>query len=134
MPTIPGINIQWPWSELIVEGIKSIETRHYPLPKKYIGQKLALIQTPGPKGKKEAGLLKSQIIGTIIFAGDFKYRDEAHWRKDIKRHCVSPEDPHYGYAPTRVKWGWVIDSVEVFPKSKPVPKKRGIVFASVCEV
>jgi len=36
--TLPGINIQAPWAEAIVAWHKVIETRFYPMPKKWFGQ------------------------------------------------------------------------------------------------
>ena len=47
---LPGINIQAPWAEAIVSGRKLIETRFYPMPRKWIGQPLAIIETPGQAG------------------------------------------------------------------------------------
>ena len=62
-----GINIQTPWSELLINGDKSVETRSYPLPEKYMGEELALIETPGRYGR-----FKARIIGTITFSHSFK--------------------------------------------------------------
>ena len=46
---LSGLNIQQPWSSLLIDGYKSVETRSYPLPQKYEGVELALISTPGKK-------------------------------------------------------------------------------------
>src|SRR4029450_4821616 len=56
--TLPGINIQVPWAEAILSGQKVIETRFYPLPGKWVGQPLAVIETPG-----RARGFKSHIAG-----------------------------------------------------------------------
>lgn len=45
--TLCGINIQFPISQLIVDGSKTIETRTYPIPDHYIGKEMILIETPG---------------------------------------------------------------------------------------
>ena len=45
-----GLNVQAPWTGLLISGEKSVETRSYPLPKKYVGEKLALVETPGKSG------------------------------------------------------------------------------------
>lgn len=131
---ISGIHIQWPWSELIISGEKTIETRHYPLPKKHLGNELAIIETPGPNGKKGKGIQKSHIIGTVIFSECFAYTSEQQWRRDIGKHLVRPDDQSFGYDSNRVKWAWVISEVKKLPKPKPPPKKRGIVFANECHV
>ena len=44
-----GINIQAPFAELLINLEKCVETRTYPLPLKYEGEELALIETPGKK-------------------------------------------------------------------------------------
>jgi hypothetical protein len=46
-----GINIQAPWSQLLINGQKCVETRSYPLPKNYEGVPLALVETPGKYGQ-----------------------------------------------------------------------------------
>ena len=38
-----GINIQFPISQLILSGDKTVETRTYPIPERYLGVDLALI-------------------------------------------------------------------------------------------
>ena len=96
---IPGINIQWPISELIVNGKKTIETRKYPLPEKYIGQTLALIETPGPKGK-----FRARITALIKFGPSFQYQNKKEFYKDTKRHCVSQKS----------EWEWKSESKKIW--------------------
>lgn len=131
--TIPGLNIQWPWSQLILDGKKKVETRSYPLPEKYINQKLAIIETPGPKGKK-FGIAEARIVGTITFSGSFKYDSFEDWAEDHDRHLVSADDPTFRYTSDQEKWAWVISEVESLKRHRPAPEKRGIVFASFCEL
>jgi hypothetical protein len=45
--TLPGINIQSPWAKALVSGCKVIETRLYPMPRQWVGQPLAITETPG---------------------------------------------------------------------------------------
>ena len=61
--TLPEINIQAPWAEAIVSGRKVIETRLYPMPRKWVGQPLAIIETPG-----KARHFQRRIAGLVIFA------------------------------------------------------------------
>ena len=131
---IPGINIQWPWGELIVSGQKTIETRGYDIPEKYRGIEIAVIQTPGPRGRKEAGILKACIIGTVVFEKTIRYKSETQWKKDFDRHRVPASDPTYKFNPNKEKWGWTVKQVSKLPKSMPPPKKRGIVFATACVI
>lgn len=124
-----GINIQNPWSLLLISGIKSVETRHYPLPKKYEGVELALIETPGKRGN-----FKSRIIGTITFSHSFKYPDEQTWKEDYNRHKVEEEDKNYGWNNDKSKYGWVVSNINKFDTYISPPLKRGIIFTKDCTV
>lgn len=131
---IPGINIQWPWSELLINGKKTIETRSYSLPDKYYGVELAVIETPGPHGKAEANILKARIIGTITFDRCFQYESKTHWLSDFSKHLVLPNDDLYKFDPQKEKWGWRVKSVRKFKAYKEAPKRKGIVFTNQCYI
>ena len=120
-----GINIQTPWSELLINGDKSVETRSYPLPEKYMGEELALIETPGRYGR-----FKARIIGTIIFSHSFKYPDQRAWQDDYNRHCVAVDDPIYNWKDDKPKYGWVVSKVTKFDKPLDIRKRKGIIFTS----
>ena len=120
-----GINIQTPWSELLINEVKSVETRSYPLPEKYAGEELALIETPGRYGR-----FKARIIGTIIFSHSFKYPDQRAWQDDYNRHCVAVDDPIYNWKEDKPKNGWVVSKVTKFDKPLDIRKRRGIIFTS----
>jgi hypothetical protein len=120
-----GINIQTPWSELLINGLKTVETRTYHLPHKYIGEELALIETPGRYGR-----FKARIIGTITFSHSFKYPDLKAWQDDHNRHCVAIDDPIYNWKDDKPKYGWVVCSVNKFDEPLDIVGKRGIIFTS----
>jgi hypothetical protein len=132
--SIPGINIQWPWSVLLVSGQKTVETRSYPIPGHYIGVELAVIETPGPHGMREAGIDKARIIGTIVFDGFFQYQTKDTWMRDIKRHCVPADDHLFAFRDGEPKWGWTVAKVTSFAVPMPAPSPRGIVFAKECRL
>ncbi len=132
--TVTGINIQWPWSQLLLSGKKTVETRGYPLPEAYRGQWLALIETPGPKGRQSAGIHQARIQGLIVFAESFLYRDRNHWLSDRDRHLVSTDDPLYSYQPGSEKWGWVVQGILLFPGPLKAPLRKGIVFTRNCSI
>jgi len=122
---LPGINIRSPWSELLASGQKTVETRTYQIPKKYVGKPLALIETP-EKGKKQ----KSRVIAIITFGESFKYTDGDHFREDEARHRVPPRTEFsWEKRGGKSKWGWPVLSVERVNPFPP-PQPRGIVFAS----
>lgn len=123
MKTYSGVNIQFPISRLILEKKKVIETRTYKLPEKYIGTELLIIETPGKEGK-----FKSRIVGKIVFSGSFKYESKKAFYEDQNRHFVDKDSP---WAWTeKPKWGWEIQSVEIFKNTKPLNKRPGIAFTT----
>ncbi len=131
---IPGVNIQWPWSRMLVEGKKTVETRSYSLPASKENVTLAIIETPGPRGRRDAGIAKARIIGTIKFSGSFRYHSKTEWLKDHRRHQVEVGDPQFAFRGDREKWGWVVSEVRLLPKPLPAPARRGIVFAKDCAI
>lgn len=132
--TVSGINIQWPWSQLLLSGKKSVETRTYPLPKAYQGKWLALIETPGPKGRQMAGIEKARILGLIAFSDSFQYRDRDHWMSDFDRHLVSSDDPSFSYQQENMKWGWALVGCMRFEVPQQAPRRKGIIFTRDCRV
>lgn len=128
--TIPGLNVQWPWSDLIASGTKTIETRGYPLPTKYLKRPVAIIATKGKGG----GPSESCIVAVVLFSSHFKYRSKSEWLRDSERHLVKEDDQMFAFSPTKDKWGWEIERVcKVSPPVRP-PKKRGIKFALACNI
>jgi hypothetical protein len=115
-----GINIQYPISRLILEGSKTIETRTYPIPKNYIGQEMALVETPG----KEGGF-KSRVVAIIKFGSSFKYESKSKFYLDTYRHCVTP-DSQWAWDPKKEKWGWSVLEVRALKKPIPITKRIGI--------
>lgn len=122
MKTLAGINIQYPISRLILDGQKTIETRTYPIPAKYVGVEMAIIETPGSDGSFDA-----RIVGLIQFSGCFKYKSKKEFYKDCHRHFVTDDMP-WKWENKKPKWGWQISKVTVFKNPRKAPAKRGIVY------
>jgi len=127
-----GINIQWPWSQLLLSGEKTVETRNYPLPKKHVGRKLALIETPGKSGHK-AGITKARIIGFITFSSSFSYPSVDDWVEDFARHRVPTNHGQFRPKEGVTKWGWLVEGVTSSAQKLAVPARRGIIFAT-CQI
>lgn len=125
---LPGINIQYPISQLIASGEKTVETRTYPIPKRYVGTPVALIETPGPVGR-----FKARITAIIEFSESFEYETKESFYKDKSRHRVEP-DAAWKWNPEQRKFGWPVRVLKVFSKPLPAPKRRGIVFSRHCEI
>lgn len=127
LKTVSGLNVCWPWAELLVSGKKTIETRNYPLPLKHEGNPIAIIQTPGRNGKKQ-GIKRASIVGFVVFEKSKKYESEDAWKADFKKHLVPPGDKDYTFK--NPKYGWVISSAKPFNLELPQTSRRGIVFAT----
>lgn len=119
-----GINIQSPWSLLLINGAKTVETRSYHLPKKYAGVELALVETPGKSGR-----FKSRIIGTITFGESFQYDNQQDWESDYERHRVKTSDSDYGWG-NKPKYGWAVSQITKFDNPVDITKRQGIIFTT----
>ena len=123
--TYPGVNIQVPWSQLIIGKKKTVETRHYPLPSHLVGKEILIIETPG-----KVGTFKRRVIGIVVFGESFEYRNEKHFSSDIDQHLVSVDHPSFSWAAAKgnPKWGWPVLSVEKVSLELPSTFKAGIIF------
>jgi hypothetical protein len=119
---LTGINVQFPISQLIVDGTKTIETRTYPIPKKYLNVPLVIIETPGKLGK-----FKSRAIGIVIFINCFEYESEVTFYEDVNRHRVERNSP-WRWIKGKKKWGWVVGVVTPLQEPQNISQKKGIVF------
>jgi hypothetical protein len=118
----PGLNIQYPISQLILSGKKTVETRTYTIPSKYVGLPLLLIETPGHDGNFAA-----RIQAIIIFGPAFLYKSKSEFYRDSKRHCVFPDSP-WAWQESKPKWGWPIVSIQTFKNPIVFSQKKGIRF------
>ena len=85
-----GVNVQYPWSPLILAGVKAVEVRKYPLgryPSFIAGQVLFLIETPGQGFTQDADCAidvgappeKARVIGVVRISGCFQFVDLAEF-------------------------------------------------------
>lgn len=116
-----AVNIQFPISQLILSGEKTVETRTYALPDKYLNQDLLMIETPGKRGK-----FKSRAVAVIRFELSFAYASAEQFYEDFGSHRVS-RDSEWAWSSEKPKWGW---KVRVIKRFEPFVVKgpRGIRF------
>jgi hypothetical protein len=127
---VPGLNIQAPWADALISGHKVIETRYYPLPQKWIGQPLAIIETPGP-----ARRFKRRIAGLVIFEVSWCYADQTAFARDGAKHLVDPHDRRFGWQGNeRPKWAWPVRWVEAYRQALPADFRAGIRYARAVEI
>ena len=128
--TLPGMNVQAPWAEAIVSGRKVIETRFYPMPRKWVGQPLAIIETPG-----KARHFRRRIAGLVLFELSWCYADKVAFARDRAKHLVDPDDPHFGWQEDgKPKWAWPIHWVEVYRQPLPDDFRAGMRYARTVEI
>jgi len=125
---LPGLNVRAPWCSLIAAGTKSIETRSYPISKKYLKRPLVLIETPGPDREFTA-----RGVAVIEVFSCFKYKSKKQWDSDFVCHKVSAEDPLYNFHSSKEKWGWKLRVLERISPNIAV-RKKGIIYARRCSV
>jgi hypothetical protein len=91
---MPGLNMQYPFSRMLFGGlgqfaelpVKSVETRTWKMnEEKYFSRPIAIIETPGPKGRK-VGIKKARIIGVVKFNKTITYSNDLEWKDDQNRH------------------------------------------------
>lgn len=120
---LSGINIQWPISQLILSGKKTIETRTYAIPKKYLNKEIFFIETPGKKGK-----FKSRIVALIKFTKCIEYQNKEEFYKDSNKHFVTSES-EWAWKDKK-KFAWHVTVVNVFETPIEAPLNKGIVFTN----
>jgi hypothetical protein len=123
-----GINIQFPISNLILSGKKTIETRTYPIPSHYINQEIILVETPGKSGK-----FKSRAIAIIKFGPSFEYKSKKDFYSDTIRHCVTSDSP-WAWDAKKGKWGWPVQIIKTFRAPIIIKKRLGIKFTKNLEI
>ena len=100
--TARGLNIQWPFSQLILGGVKTVEVRRYPLghrnPNILADELVWLIETRGTPNASANAIVDSfsvgdrprraQIVGIIAFSTSECYTDMKAFREDARSHCI----------------------------------------------
>ena len=77
-----GINIndkEEPWTDLILDGVKRIETRDRATLHPYLGQRVGIVRT---------GKGKATLVGEVTICGCTPYPSRTVFRSDEDRHCV----------------------------------------------
>ena len=121
-------DVRYPWTEQLMNGKKTIETREYPLPSRYLHQTLALYETHVEV--KDDQVEDDQVeedhqrddccVGLIQFCSCKEYTSKEQWSKDSDKHGVpfdaTPEE--FGWVDGIQKYGWKVSYVEKTKKKK----------------
>ena len=126
-----GLNIQYPFSQLILAKLKDTEVRDYALGHRSIAnpdEEMFLIETP-PKNQASAAVdhidlgpppRQAQVVGTVSFSKSEQYNKQAAWNQDRRRHRIkqgSALDWREGHGD---KHAWRIGQVRRFHDPVPV--------------
>lgn len=112
-----GINInddKTPWTEMILSGKKTIETRNKPTLNSYIGKRVGIIRT----GKKK----KATLVGYCTIGEPIKYESAEEFDKDFKKHRVSSDSAFYNGG---IKYGYPL--LNVTKTNEKIINTRGII-------
>lgn len=127
-----ALEVQLPYSRLILNGTKSIETRSYPLPDDLRGARILLCESlPGEDGISGLGdsIAASQdglsLVGEMFISDVKEYVSGDEWDSDRGEHMV-PKESAYEWAPTESgrRYGWIIKKVISYEIALPVPAMR----------
>eukprot|EP00553_Chaetoceros_curvisetus_P014326 CAMPEP_0204642226 /NCGR_PEP_ID=MMETSP0717-20131115/51572_1 /ASSEMBLY_ACC=CAM_ASM_000666 /TAXON_ID=230516 /ORGANISM="Chaetoceros curvisetus" /LENGTH=299 /DNA_ID=CAMNT_0051662983 /DNA_START=898 /DNA_END=1797 /DNA_ORIENTATION=- len=120
-----GLEMQRPWAQLLLDNVKTIETRAYDLPKSLIGKRIDILESKGA-GDCVSGLSNVLVggeidksvrrIGWAIFDRVIVYRYKAKFRADEKKHCVQPDSNYSWNDNTSVIYGWVVSKCGTYGK------------------
>lgn len=119
-----GVNINdadTPFTRMILNGSKTVETRNTPTLDSLIGKRVALIQT---------GCGKAHIVGTAVIDCRYIYHNADEFDDHAWAHQVYGGRYHIDNSPTGMKYGYGLSEVEML--LTPVPcTSRGIVIRNL---
>jgi hypothetical protein len=119
-----GININddsAPWTDWILSGKKTIETRTKPTLNAYIGKRVGIVRT----GRRK----KATLVGYATIGEPIKYNTPEEFDKDKLKHRVAADSTLYNGG---IKYGYPLINVE---SCEPRPiHTRGIVSRRIDEI
>ena len=120
-----GLNIQYPFSQLILAKLKDTEVRDYALGHRNIAnpdEEMFLIETP-PKNQASAAVdhidlgpppRQAQVVGTVSFSKSEQYKKKAAWNLDRRRHRIKRGSALDWQQSQGDKYAWRIGQVRCF--------------------
>ena len=136
---LPAINIHWPFSQLILAGVKTIEARSYDLGYMNIAHanvEMWLVETAGKANAMSKGWVHTgedrstwvvaprpkiaQIVGTVTFSHSKKYEALEAFIADRENHRIA-KDGYYEWKGIRETYAWHVSGVRRL--AHPVPQQ-----------
>lgn len=117
-----GINVNdkhYPFTEWILDGQKTIETRESNSLHSVIGKRVGIIRT---------GCGPAMLVGFVDVVGYVVYGDKGGFRSDYEKHMVE-DGSRYDIKPNGIKFGYILENPE---KCDPIPvTSKGIVIRNI---
>jgi len=104
-------NMFYPYSNLLVTGIKTIETRFYDLPKECRGVRVGIVQI---MPKDRGATRPPELVGEVIFGESKRYHTKEEWEADYEHHRVPLNHKRFGWKNDRQMYGWVVKEAVVY--------------------
>ena len=134
--SLRGLNVQWPFSQLLLSGKKTIEVRAYALGHRGIAhadEDMWLVETIGRTEDANRNAVcsdlampprptKAQVIGIVRFASSKKYASTMAFRTDSLYHRIRPEGA-YHWNGEGERHGWIVASARMIAEPIPNPLK-----------
>ena len=138
--SLPGLNINWPFSQLMLAGVKTVEARSYTLGYRSIAQPgvdMWLVETPGQANVLSKGWVlagdaqvaprpaNAHIVGTVTFAYSAEYESLAAFQADRKNHRIA-EGSSYDWRGNGEMHAWHVSAVRRLAQPVPQPGRKGV--------
>jgi hypothetical protein len=104
--SLRGLNIQYPYSRLIMAGLKTLEARRYALGHRNIARNmepLFLIETPGARHARDAMVPESlqlppapdhaQVVAVLCFSSSTQFATVEEWNGQRTQHRIKEGSP-----------------------------------------
>ena len=141
---MPGLNIQWPFSQLILLGVKTEEIRTYALdtgrPKERrrynakANEEVWIVETLGLTNSLKKDVIvgdvhipprpmAAHIVGTVTFSYSHQYTDKNTFHDARNKHCIAQASKQYNWEGTSDCFGWHVSKVRALTTPIPVGSK-----------
>ncbi|RHY34867.1 hypothetical protein DYB32_001834 [Aphanomyces invadans] len=112
------LECQAPYTDWILRGRKTIETRRYPFPSHLLHKPIWLLESPSgvvgssslPSVVDLSATPRVRVVGRIVVSASYEYTSRAQWDADAENHCVPPDSGYAWTEGTGQYFGWTVAS------------------------
>lgn len=122
-----ALEVQQPWSRLLLEQKKTVEARSYPLPDGLLGRRIYLLESHA-QGSLQSSLANNfqtnSIIGSVVFSKVIEYNSQDEFQSDEESHLVSRDSPFGWTLGTERMYGWIVQNIHLTKEMESVWVER----------